>query len=480
MSRLIPSTDLSDEDDHHDVELSSFSSEYPTNSYGDIAGEVQNPEDRANILSKLTFWYLNAMFKLGNLRPLQEEDIPPLAVNDRSEVVSNKFDLAWQEELLKPREAVNLPLVFNRAFGLYFWLAALWKLVNDLSQFVQPVMIGHITYFISHNEPIWIGLMYVLVLLVVPTLQSLAVHQYFNICFRTGMHLRTAVTTAVYQKAVRLSNSAKQTTTAGEITNLMSTDARRLLDLTPYLQTLWSGPFQIIVSLVLLYQLMGPASLAGLGAMIVMIPVNALIARFQARFQAEMMTVKDERVRMMNEYLNGMRVIKFFAWEDSFRDKVNVVRERELSVLRKSQFLSVAGTFCWTMTPILVSMSSFASYAALGHDLTNEIIFPAIAIFNILRFPIAMFPRVVSSVVSAKVSFDRLQAFFLQPELPSLTDPNYDRNDDTLVSLYPTQPSEPVISLQRASFDWLEEEVDSPQHILNDISLDIQPGQLVG
>ena len=53
-----------------------------------------------------------------------------------------------------------------------------------------------------------------------------------------------------------ISNSAKQSSTVGEIVNLMSTDAQRLMDLMTYIHILWSGPLQIILSLVFLWQVM--------------------------------------------------------------------------------------------------------------------------------------------------------------------------------------------------------------------------------
>ena len=52
------------------------------------------------------------------------------------------------------------------------------------------------------------------------------VSQYFHRCMRSGMLLRGAVTTAVYRKALVLSTMAKQTSTSGEIVNLMTVDAQ--------------------------------------------------------------------------------------------------------------------------------------------------------------------------------------------------------------------------------------------------------------
>ena len=86
-------------------------------------------------------------------------------------------------------------------------------------------------------------------------------------------------------QTLRLSNSAKKTSTVGEIVNLMSVDAQRFMDLMTYFHTIWSGPFQIIVSLYFLWQTLGPSVLAGVGVMVIMIPINALIAHKTRQLQ---------------------------------------------------------------------------------------------------------------------------------------------------------------------------------------------------
>lgn len=67
------------------------------------------------------------------------------------------------------------------------------------------------------------------------------------------------------------------------------------------------------------------------------------------------MTQKDKRIKLMNEVLNGMRVLKLYAWELSFKDKISAIRNIELETLRKYAYLSAFGTFTWTCAPFLVS-----------------------------------------------------------------------------------------------------------------------------
>ena len=84
---------------------------------------------------------------------------------------------------------------------------------------------------------------------------------------------------------MRLSNSARRSSTVGEIVNLMSVDTQRLMDLTTYFHMIWSAPLQIILSLVFLYETMGASIFAGFAVMLLLIPINAIIAYFSRKFQ---------------------------------------------------------------------------------------------------------------------------------------------------------------------------------------------------
>ena len=80
-------------------------------------------------------------------------------------------------------------------------------------------------------------------------------------------------------QALKLSSAARRNTTVGEIVNLMSVDAQRFMELTTYLNMLWSAPFQMCVCLYFLWATLGPSILAGVAIMIILIPINGVIAK---------------------------------------------------------------------------------------------------------------------------------------------------------------------------------------------------------
>lgn len=51
------------------------------------------------------------------------------------------------------------------------------------------------------------------------------------------------------------------------------------------------------------------------------------------------MKFMDGRIKLMNEILNGIKILKFYAWEKAFLEQVLGYREKELKALKKSQIL---------------------------------------------------------------------------------------------------------------------------------------------
>lgn len=174
--------------------------------------------------------------------------------------------------------------------------------------------------------------------------------------FIVGMRIRTALVSTIYKKALKISNSARKESTVGEIVNLMSVDAQKFVELTAYLNMIWSAPLQICLSLYFLWYELGPSVLAGLTVMIILIPVNGVIANKVKTLQIKQMKNKDERVKLMNEVLGGIKVLKLYAWEPSFENQILKIRQKEVKVLKEAAYLNAGTSFIWSCAPFLVRM----------------------------------------------------------------------------------------------------------------------------
>ncbi|ESP02027.1 hypothetical protein LOTGIDRAFT_75052, partial [Lottia gigantea] len=167
---------------------------------------------------------------------------------------------------------------------------------------------------------------------------------------------------------------------------------------------------------------LGPSVLAGLGVMVLLMPVSGFIAAKQRKYQISQMKLKDQRIKLMNEVLNGIKVLKLYAWELSFQAKILDIRNQELDILKKSAWLNAFGTFTWTCAPFLVTLATFATYILSSDQnyLDAQKAFVSLSLFNILRFPMNLLPMLLSFIVQANVSVSRIGKYLRHHDL----DPN--------------------------------------------------------
>nr|XP_039268709.1 multidrug resistance-associated protein 1-like isoform X3 [Styela clava] len=459
------------------------------------SAHMRSPELSATFLSRISFWWFTSMVVLGYKRPLETTDLWKLTKEDEAGYVARSFLKNWKEDSQKFREkqrtksdvvvhnkmedealvrqpsndekskSPSLTWTMCKTFGPFFLLGSCFKLVQDCLTFVNPQLLKMLINFtIDPSAPLWQGYILAVGFFITAFIQSLFLHQYFHICFVAGMRLRSAIVSSIYRKSLLLSNAARKSSTVGEVVNLMSVDAQRFMDLMTYLNIVWSGPFQIIFALYFLWNILGPSVLAGLAVMILLIPVNAVIANKARALQVKQMKYKDERIKLMNEILNGIKVLKLYAWETSFQKKILDIRNNELKVLRSAAYLNAASSFTWVCAPFLVSLTTFAVYVLSdpSNVLTAEKAFVSLSLFNIMKFPISMLPMVISALVQASVSLNRLNKFMNNAELD--LDAVDKKNSDG-----------PAIIIENGTFTW--EHGEEP--VLEDINCEIKEGSLV-
>ncbi|XP_057681546.1 ATP-binding cassette sub-family C member 3 isoform X2 [Corythoichthys intestinalis] len=468
------------------------------------------PESMAGFLSTMTFWWFTSMAIKGYKMPLEAKDLWSLNPRDSSKAMVPKLLKEWEKEQAKAKSKQNLsndvayskppPSTTNhigsesetspeevevllssqkviprqpsflrsliRAFGPYFLIGSAYKLLQDVITFVNPQLLRMLISFTKQKGvPDWWGYALAFLMFFTAFLQTLILHQHFQYCFVTGMHIRTALIGAIYRKSLVITNAAKRSSTVGEVVNLMSVDAQRFMDLTTFLNMLWSAPLQIMLALYFLWQNLGPSVLAGVAVMILLIPFNAVIAMKSRAYQVEQMQHKDSRIKLMNEILNGIKVLKLYAWENSFKEKVLAIRQKELNVLKKAAYLGALSTMAWTSAPFLVALTTFAVYVTVDENniLDAEKAFVSLSLFNILRFPLNMLPQVISSLVQTSVSLKRIQSFLSHDEL----DPNSVDRKNTA--------SDFSVTVVNGKFTWAKE--DPP--VLHNINVLVPQGSLL-
>uniref|UniRef100_A0A5S6Q8F7 ABC-type glutathione-S-conjugate transporter n=1 Tax=Trichuris muris TaxID=70415 RepID=A0A5S6Q8F7_TRIMR len=464
--------------------------------------ENQCPECAVSFANLLVFQYFTRTAWRGWKHGLRNQDLWTLSARDSVQRLRSLWQSYWnsgskrlllrgsQQDALEQRKVASkesaeevtflsktskrrsprLPSVIWVIFVCFKWhvlFALLLKTVADVLEFSKPQLLRQIIAFMELPElPFAYGVFFAVFLFVISLLYTLLLHQYFHIMFRLGMNAKSMLMSAVFEKALLLSNEARKGTTVGEIVNLMSVDVQRIVDVCPYFLLVWSAPLEIVLAIGFLWEIMGVSVFVGLAVMVLMIPINFFLTQRMRQCQVRQMKFKDVRMKMMNEILNGIKVIKLHAWELAFKEKILEIRKQELRVLRKAAIYASVVTLTWTMAPLLVAVVSFATYVLIdsSHHLTPQVAFVSLALFNLLRFPMTMLPMLIVYIMQAFVSDKRLKNFFAAKEIDgtvvqTLEDPNC------------------AIRFRNATFSWDRESDEST--VLHGLDLDIPRGKCV-
>lgn len=401
-----------------------------------------NPYDTANIFSKISFTWMTELMRTGYEKFLDEKDLYKLPENFGSGELSNRFDLHWQNQV-RHKSKPSFAWALAATFGPQMLVAGLFKAMFDILAFVQPQLLRILIKFVTeyseeHKQklyeflgkiqidkhhipkvPLIRGFMISVGMFAVSFTQTSILHQYFLYSINTGMNLKSALTSVIYKKSLVLSSEAADMASTGDIVNLMSVDVQRLQDLTQWSHLIWSGPFQILLCLTSLYKLLGKSMWVGVVILIIMMPLNSSLMRVVKNLQKGQMKTKDERTRLINEILNNMKSLKLYAWENPYKQKLEHVRNnKELKNLTKIGVYNAIVSFQFNIVPFFVSCSTFAVFIYTeDRPLTTDLVFPALTLFGLLSFPLAVVPLVLNSYIEASVSIERLYSFLTNEEL---------------------------------------------------------------
>eukprot|EP00002_Diphylleia_rotans_P028025 TRINITY_DN5650_c0_g1_i2.p1 TRINITY_DN5650_c0_g1~~TRINITY_DN5650_c0_g1_i2.p1 ORF type:complete len:1307 (-),score=220.17 TRINITY_DN5650_c0_g1_i2:738-4658(-) len=402
-----------------------------------------SPQISASWVSNLTYSWMDDFMLLGYIRPLMDSDIWALRPDDTSKIITKKFLHHWTHQLQLPNPSLSRALVDTH--WKRFLFSGILKFFSDILSFVGPQILRLVVEYVEDDgvEVYW-GYIYTLLFFVSMGFQSVLVQRSNLICSEIGVQIRAALASAVYKKTFQLNPKSSESFSVGFITNLVSSDAQNFIDLLPYLHYAWSAPLLVAVSIFFLYDIVGYAVFAGLGSIFVMIFGSGIVASRLAFYQAKIMEKKDQRTKILNEVLNGIKIIKLYCWEKSFQTSIEAVRLDELGKLKSYKYLSCVITFVWYLTPIAVTVVTFATYTLLGGELSAAKAFTAIALFEVLRSPLVVLPFLFSGVAEARISLERISDYLRSIEL-----------DEAAIERAPLQGDhESAIQVHDASFSW--------------------------
>ena len=228
---------------------------------------------------------------------------------------------------------------------------------------------------------------------------------------RISVRVGAALISLLYKKSLSVDLSAVGQG-VGAVNNLISVDMKEIQEFACYSQFLWCTVFEAIICLSLLFVILGPAALGGICVMLVAVPIGAYGTRKLDDYQSALLKDKDVRINVVQEAILGIRVVKWFAWEDQIMEKISSARRKEVNSLRSYLIADALLKINWGLVPTLVGLASFLIHTSLmGKSLSPSVGYTSMLLFNLLKSPVTIFPDMLNTLVRARVSLNRIQEY---------------------------------------------------------------------
>uniref|UniRef100_A0A7N8Y305 ATP-binding cassette, sub-family C (CFTR/MRP), member 8 n=1 Tax=Mastacembelus armatus TaxID=205130 RepID=A0A7N8Y305_9TELE len=473
--------------------------------------EVKPPEDLqdlgvrflqpfVNLLSKATYWWMNTFITSAHRRPIDLKVIGKLPIAMRALTNYMKLRKAFEDQKGTAGHLEESPGGGGSAFGRPLILSITFRFLADLLGFAGPLCISgivhHISkdnrtiqppmrllgiYFISSREFLENAYVLAVLLFFALLLQRTFLQASYYVAIETGINLRGAIQTKIYNKIMRLctSNLSMGELTVAQICNLVAIDTNQLMWFFFLCPNLCAMPVQIVVGVIMLYYLLGISALIGATVIAVLAPVQYFVATKLSHTQKSTLEYSSERLKKTNELLRGIKLLKLYAWEHIFCDSVEETRCKELTSLQAFALYTSISIFMNAAIPIAAVLTTFVVHVHISEDadLSPAVAFASLSLFHILVTPLFLLSSVVRSTVKALVSVQKLSEFFSSDEIGEeqeprvmLTSASSNHNQNKYQSLV---ESVPCFQITSGYFTW----TDGPPTLSN-VDIKIPFGKL--
>ncbi|XP_052753822.1 ATP-binding cassette subfamily C member 4-like [Galleria mellonella] len=387
----------------------------------------KNPHDKANIISKIfLIWSFN-LFRRGYKHGLTVGDLWQARDGDLSGRVSDRLEEAWQQELSKAKVEKNYKPSLSRAIIRVFWLEymicgfftgilfiILWPLIPYtlglfIDYFSKPRTAEN--YRNAHIYNFFMNFLSVSTSLLLNHLQLA------QSCI--GMRVRIASCSLLYRKILKLNRAGMSKTEPGHVINLMSNDVNRFDMVSMFLNYLWVMPIVAPVVAYLVWQHVAWATLAALAVILLQtVLVQAYLSNLQGVLRGKIAKRTDERVKVMSELVNGVQVIKMYAWEMPFQKLVDKLRKLEVNFIMRTSMIKGFSTALTVFTERFILYATVVTFVLIGGHIHSGITFSLVQYFNLLQLACNIFfPLALAFLAETKVSIRRIEEFLFLDEI---------------------------------------------------------------
>eukprot|EP00731_Ephydatia_muelleri_P034922 Em0086g6a len=387
---------------------------------------------RYNVFCRLFLCWLDPLFWRGIRKPLEQSDLYVHPEEADSEQLLSRFNRYWSGELDKKKSGgkAYLEIVI---FKCLWWRIVLQGVFffTEMALFVyQSILLGSLTEYFSLSKPsssdTLNAYLYATGMVAIALCLAL-IHAYvYLLAQKLGILARITLTGAIYQKTLQINHTNLSRITTGHVINLASNDVQRFETGFYFIHSLWLNVMMVAIITWLNYREIGPSSLYITACVLLLTPLQLLLARAYTKLRFGSALLTDRRVKIMNEVISGMRVIKMYAWEHAFKRLVDKLRKQEIVKILRAALIRAFNFGVYNVAVEIMLLLAFSQYASGGGVVTPGRVFTVLVLTFYMRLiSLLFFTGAVHSVAELRVAVVRIQKLL---ELG-------DKEDDTDIGL---------------------------------------------
>ncbi|KAJ9601857.1 hypothetical protein H2200_013656 [Cladophialophora chaetospira] len=229
----------------------------------------------------------------------------------------------------------------------------------------------------------------------------------------------------------------------GKILNLFRNDAYEVAQRFWEFQNLINKPLGLILSIVLIWQLLGWPAFIGVAVVVVAQILNYLLARVLMTWEKERRKATDVKLQKITQYVEAIRHLRWYGWHFTWLNGVMTARQKELNLRIVTFLLNAAIKSLNSFANGMLPVATFYAYTIIaGRQLRIDIAFPALQLFSLLQGNMRELPNLITVLLNASVAVGRISDFIAEPN----------KNDEAESSQ--SIADRDRLELQDASFSW--------------------------
>nr|XP_050849545.1 ATP-binding cassette sub-family C member 5-like isoform X3 [Vespula vulgaris] len=373
------------------------------------------PGDTAGLFSYMFVTWMTRYLWKAYKKGILLSDLPLISPYDSCIYNLQRLENLWQEEL--HRNGPN-----NASFSMVVWkfvrtrvfVSCVLLSCSVIFGFISPAILMRniLEYIQSPEGTIWDGIKWALLLTLCDFSRTIFLTLTWIVNYRTALRLKSSCTALLYKKIIGLNNVGS--INIGELVNLFSNDSQRLFDVILYGPMIVSSPIIIICSIIYILQFFSPMALLGMVAFLLFYPIQYLLSRLNGYLRSKAVKITDIRVKLMNEILETIKMIKMYSWENYFCRKLLNIRKTEKNWLHKIAYFQSLSVSLTPAVPIISAIITFLAHVSGGFNLTAAQAFPIASLFwNQLRLVLVALKDSTRYIISAHIALRRFQKIML-------------------------------------------------------------------